>query len=239
APRAGAGAPSPPCPCPAAPRPGCPPGQFQCEPGTPCLPSEWRCDEHPDCDDEQDEWGCGTLNPPQPSPEGAWVTPPWSAAVRPTGSAEASATPVPGGSVPACSQGHVWILITAALLSILVAVGSLAVWGLSKAKTRSDIFSLEKASREQLMPDKSQIGSFPGRVSFLHPTHSVCMREKCFLALCFYPLELSPLCVAFPSCSCCWSATCLGFQCALKQRTLPLLPFLAVRHEGCRDSCTA
>ncbi|NXL36220.1 RSVR protein, partial [Glaucidium brasilianum] len=127
------------------------PGQFQCEPGTPCFPLEWRCDGHPDCDDERDEWGCGTLNPPEPSPDGAWVTPPWSSAVLPTGSAGTGLRPLrsPGGA------GTV-LVHSLALLSILVAVGSLAVWGLSKAKSRSDIFSLEKASREQLMPDKSQ-----------------------------------------------------------------------------------
>ncbi|KFM06009.1 hypothetical protein AS27_07580, partial [Aptenodytes forsteri] len=76
---------------------------------------------------------------------GAWVPPPRSSAVLPTGSAGT------------CSE---WFsacaLSSLVLLSILVAVGSIAVWGLSKAKRRSDIFSLEKASREQLMPDKSQ-----------------------------------------------------------------------------------
>ncbi|KAM9254677.1 CD320 antigen [Cariama cristata] len=140
---------------------GCPPGQFQCEPGAICFPWEWRCDGHPDCEDEGDEWGCGTATPAEPSRDGAWVTSPRRSAVLPTASAEASATPVPGGSVPSRSQGRMWILIIAVLLSILVAVGSIAVWGLSKAKTRSDIFSLEKASREQLMPDKSHTGSFP------------------------------------------------------------------------------
>ncbi|KAK4807876.1 hypothetical protein QYF61_007782 [Mycteria americana] len=112
---------------------GCPPDQFQCEPGAICFPREWQCDGHPDCEDEGDEWGCGTATPAEPSPDGAWVTPPRSSGVLPTGSV--------------------------VLLSILVAAGSIAVWGLSKAKSRSDIFSLEKASREQLMPDKSQTGS--------------------------------------------------------------------------------
>ncbi|XP_054038022.1 CD320 antigen isoform X1 [Rissa tridactyla] len=134
----------------------CPPGRFQCHPGAFCFPAEWRCDGHPDCEDEEDERGCGTA-----TPDGAWVTPPRSSGVPPAGGAEASATPVPGGAVPSRSQDRLWILIIAMLLSILVAVGSIAVWGLSKAKGRSDIFSLERASREQLMPDKSQTGSFP------------------------------------------------------------------------------
>ncbi|KAM9619831.1 CD320 antigen isoform 1-T1 [Morphnus guianensis] len=140
---------------------GCPPGLFQCKPGDVCFRLEWLCDGHPDCEDEGDEQDCGTDTPAEPSPDGFWVTPPRSSAVLPTGSAEASATPMPGGSVPSRSQGRRWILIIAVLLSILVAVGSIPVWSLSKAKSRSDIFSLEKASREQLMPDKSQTGSFP------------------------------------------------------------------------------
>ncbi|KAM6310733.1 CD320 antigen [Podargus strigoides] len=144
-----------------APLSGCPRGFFQCEPGALCFLEEWRCDGHPDCEDEGDERGCGTATPAEPSPDGARVTPPRSWAAPPTGSAEPSATPVPGDSVPPRSQGRTWILVIAVLLSILVAVGSVAVWGLSKAKSRSDIFSLEKASREQLMPDKSQTGSFP------------------------------------------------------------------------------
>ncbi|KAM9215405.1 CD320 antigen [Leptosomus discolor] len=197
--------------------PGCPPGRFQCAPSAACFPREWRCDGHPDCEDEGDEEGCGTATPAETSPDGAWVTPPWSPAVLPTGSAALplrggggrrgvlgqtephSAGPASGfprrrrrfnaqGSLgkplgtseslpallsssgpwgllkpkeaPAAPLGSMWILDIAVLLSILVAVGSVAVWSMSKAKRRSDLFSLEKASREQLMPDESQAGSF-------------------------------------------------------------------------------
>lgn len=77
------------------------------------------------------------------------------------GSLEPSATPEPEVSVPSRGQGYTWILIVAELLIILVAAGSVAMWGLSKAKCRSDTFSLEKASREQLMPDESQKASLP------------------------------------------------------------------------------
>ncbi|NXI92983.1 RSVR protein, partial [Psophia crepitans] len=124
------------------------PGRFRCRPGEPCFPREWRCDGHPDCEDEQDERGCGTATPaePDPDPDSSWPS------VPPAGRAE------PGADVhTGCSE---WFsacaLSSLALLSILVAVGSVAVWGLSKAKSRSDIFSFEKASREQLVPDKSQ-----------------------------------------------------------------------------------
>ncbi|NXW45302.1 RSVR protein, partial [Nyctiprogne leucopyga] len=124
------------------------PGQFRCGPGAVCFPREWRCDGHPDCEDEGDERGCGTATPVEPSPDGAWVTPPRSSAAL--GSAE------PSTHVQTrCSE---WFSACAfsslVLLSILGAVGSIAVWGLSKAKSRSNIFSLENASREQLVPDK-------------------------------------------------------------------------------------
>ncbi|NXJ97856.1 RSVR protein, partial [Corythaixoides concolor] len=121
------------------------PGHFQCEPLARCFPWEWRCDGHPDCEDEGDERDCGTATPAEPSPGGAWVTPTRSSAVLPTGSAGKG-----------LSGSLLVALSSLVLLSILVAVGSIAMWGLSKAKSRSDIFSLEKASTEQLMPDKSQ-----------------------------------------------------------------------------------
>ncbi|NWS61900.1 RSVR protein, partial [Chunga burmeisteri] len=131
------------------------PGQFQCEPGAICFPREWRCDGHPDCEDEGDEWGCGTATPAEPSPDGAWVTSPRRPAVLPTARA-GSGEPSTDVQTRCSEQFSACALSSLVLLSILVAVGSIAVWGLSKAKTRSDIFSLEKASREQLMPDKSQ-----------------------------------------------------------------------------------
>ncbi|XP_014739817.1 PREDICTED: CD320 antigen [Sturnus vulgaris] len=123
--------------------------------------TDWRCDGHPDCEDDGDEWGCGTATTAEPRPGGPAVTPPRSSAVPLAGSAEPSATPEPEVSVPSRSQGYTWILIVAELLVILVAAGSVAVWGLSKAKCRSDTFSLEKVSREQLMSDESQKGSLP------------------------------------------------------------------------------
>ncbi|XP_030822537.1 CD320 antigen isoform X1 [Camarhynchus parvulus] len=142
----------------AAPSP-CRPDQFQCIPSDPCFPLAWRCDGHPDCDDGEDEWSCGTTTAAEPSPGGPAVTAPRSSAVPPTGSAEPSATPE--ASVPSRIPGYTWILIVAGLLIILAVASSVAVWGLSKAKCRSDTSSLEKASREQLMPGKSQKASLP------------------------------------------------------------------------------
>ncbi|XP_064326036.1 CD320 antigen [Phalacrocorax carbo] len=126
-----------------------------------------------------------------------------------------------GGSVPLGSQGHMWILIIAVLLSILVAVGSIAVWSLSEAKSRFDILSVEKASREQLMPDQSQTGLFPQRVSCT-PCALYARGRNAFLP-CVLPPEGKALEAAFPSCSCCRSATCLRFQSALKQQNSPLI----------------
>ncbi|NXR61126.1 RSVR protein, partial [Rhadina sibilatrix] len=121
------------------------PDEFQCAPGAPCFPQDWRCDGHPDCEDDGDEWGCGTATTAEPSPSGPAVTPPRSSAVPPAGRADQASE-----WVSACA------LSSPELLIILVAAGSVAVWGLSKAKCRSNTFSLEKASREQLIPDKSQ-----------------------------------------------------------------------------------
>ncbi|NXI37360.1 RSVR protein, partial [Galbula dea] len=127
------------------------PGRFQCQPGTYCFLQEWRCDGHPDCKDGEDEQGCGTETPAEPSPDGAWLTSPWRA-VLPTDSAE----PCTDVQTRCCEWFSACALSSLVLLSILVAVGSVAVWGLSKAKRRSDIFSVDRASRKQLMPDKSQ-----------------------------------------------------------------------------------
>ncbi|NXP31372.1 RSVR protein, partial [Leiothrix lutea] len=119
------------------------PDQFQCAPGGLCFPQDWLCDGHPDCEDYGDELGCGTATAAEPSAGGPAVTPPRSSAVPTSGSAVS-------GSLLVCA------LSSPALLIILVAAGSVAVWGVSKAKCRHDTCSLEKASREQLMPDKSQ-----------------------------------------------------------------------------------
>ncbi|NWT72064.1 RSVR protein, partial [Prunella himalayana] len=126
------------------------PDHFQCAPGALCFPQDWRCDGHPDCEDGEDEWGCGTATAAEPSPGGPAVTSPRSSAVPPARSA---------GTGPR-HQGSEWVsacaLSSLGLLTILVAASSVAVWGLSKAKCRSDTSSLEKASREQLMPGKCQ-----------------------------------------------------------------------------------
>ncbi|NWZ93112.1 RSVR protein, partial [Nesospiza acunhae] len=122
------------------------PDEFQCTPGDPCFPLGWRCDGHPDCDDGEDEWSCGTATAAEPSPGGPAVTAPRSSAVPPTGSA---------GTGPEAVSGFL-LVHSLGLLIILVVASSVAVWGLSKAKCRSDTSSLEKASREQLIPGKSQ-----------------------------------------------------------------------------------
>ncbi|XP_052657127.1 CD320 antigen isoform X2 [Harpia harpyja] len=110
--------PVPPLPSENASLSGCPPGLFQCKPGDVCFRLEWLCDGHPDCEDEGDEQDCGTDTPAEPSPDGFRVTPPRSSAVLPTGSAEASVTPMPGGSVPSRNQGRRWILIIAGKLLV-------------------------------------------------------------------------------------------------------------------------
>ncbi|NWS22430.1 RSVR protein, partial [Pachyramphus minor] len=131
------------------------PDQFQCAPGERCFPRDWLCDGHPDCQDEEDEQDCGTATPAEPSPGGPAVTPPWSSAGPPAGSAGTGGAGRQSGRKPfewvsACTFS------SPGLLSILVAAGSVGVWGLFRAKSRSNTTSLEKASREQLMSDKRQ-----------------------------------------------------------------------------------
>ncbi|NXT21376.1 RSVR protein, partial [Syrrhaptes paradoxus] len=132
------------------------PGRFRCDPDTDCYPEDWRCDGHADCKDEGDERDCGTATPAEPSADRAWLTPSWSSALLPPARA-GTGRGEPGTDVRTrCSEwSSACALFSLVLLSILVAVGSVAVWGLSTAKSRPDIFSLEKASKEQLIPDKS------------------------------------------------------------------------------------
>ena len=37
----------------------CPAEKFQCQHDGTCIPSNWRCDGHFDCDDKSDENDCG------------------------------------------------------------------------------------------------------------------------------------------------------------------------------------
>ncbi|NXB62185.1 RSVR protein, partial [Struthidea cinerea] len=114
------------------------PDEFQCAPGAPCFPRDWRCDGHPDSGGR--EWG-----------RQAGSKPLFPAVSRRSGAAAVTAGHYQGSEwVSACA------LSFPGLLSILVAAGSVAVWGLSEAKRRSDTFSFAKAAREQLMPDQSQ-----------------------------------------------------------------------------------
>ncbi|NWH79783.1 RSVR protein, partial [Piaya cayana] len=117
------------------------PDQFQCEPGAPCFHREWLCDGHPDCIGGEDERDCEMVTTAEPSPEG--LSP------EDTQLTPVELSPEDTQWFSACS------LSSPALLSILGAVGSVAMWGLSKAKSRSDILSPENGSREELMPDKS------------------------------------------------------------------------------------
>jgi len=37
----------------------CPKEKFQCQQDGTCIPQNWRCDGHYDCDDKSDEESCG------------------------------------------------------------------------------------------------------------------------------------------------------------------------------------
>ncbi|RMC00780.1 hypothetical protein DUI87_22464 [Hirundo rustica rustica] len=96
----------------------CRPDEFQCAPGALCFPQDWRCDGHPDCEDDEDERGCETATAAEPSPGGPAVTPLRSSAVPPAVSTEPAATPEPEVSVPSSSQGYTWILIVAVVCRV-------------------------------------------------------------------------------------------------------------------------
>ncbi|XP_038240369.1 CD320 antigen isoform X2 [Dermochelys coriacea] len=129
--------PAPVCPC-----------LFQCAEGAECFPSAWGCDGHADCEDGQDERGCGPDSP------GASLAPSTARAENPTISK-------PGKLVLSETQGTLWVIAAFVLLSVLVAAGCSVRWGQFRAKNNFSTFSLEKASKEQLVPDRRPSDSFP------------------------------------------------------------------------------
>ncbi|NWZ26122.1 RSVR protein, partial [Asarcornis scutulata] len=133
------------------------PGLFRCEePHGECFPREWICDGHPDCMDERDELGCEASE----SPAGPGAGGTGEEGLGRGGSRAPSEGCWPLWGYPGHGSGE-WFsacaLFSLVLLSCLVAVGGIVAWAQSKAKSRSDIFSLEEAStEEQLISDKSQ-----------------------------------------------------------------------------------
>ncbi|KAM9111758.1 CD320 antigen [Pangshura tecta] len=124
--------PAPACPC-----------LFQCARGAACFPSSWGCDGHADCEDGQDERECGTA--PAPSTAGT----------------ENPAISKPGKPVLSEMRGLLWVAAAFVLLSVLVAACCTVRWGQFRGKNNFSTFSLEKASKEQLVPDRRPSDSFP------------------------------------------------------------------------------
>lgn len=105
------GAPRPPLtrPSPAAAAPSrCRPDEFQCAPDAPCFPQDWRCDGHPDCEDDGDEWGCGTATAAEPSAGSPALTPPRSSAVPPFSSAGMGVRAGASSRTEAFVPRHLW-----------------------------------------------------------------------------------------------------------------------------------
>ncbi|CAM5125460.1 unnamed protein product [Natator depressus] len=129
--------PAPACPC-----------LFQCAEGAECFPSAWVCDGHADCPGGQDEQGCGPDSPGTARAPSAAGT-------------ENPAISEPGKLVLSETRGTLWVIAVFVLLSVLMAAGCTVRWGQLRAKNNFSTFSLEKASKEQLVPDRRPSDSFP------------------------------------------------------------------------------
>ncbi|KAM7134851.1 CD320 antigen [Macrochelys suwanniensis] len=129
--------PAPACPC-----------LFQCAPAAECFPATWGCDGHADCEDGQDEQECGPDSP------GTSLAPS-------TAGTENPAISKPGKLVLSETRGPLWVAAAFVLLSVLVAAGCTVRWGQFRAKNNFSTFSLERASKEQLVPDRRPLDSFP------------------------------------------------------------------------------
>uniref|UniRef100_A0A7M4FZ92 CD320 molecule n=1 Tax=Crocodylus porosus TaxID=8502 RepID=A0A7M4FZ92_CROPO len=115
----------------------CPEHEFRCAPGGACFPRTWLCDGHDDCDHGEDERDCA-------SP-----------------SAGAGGAGLPLGRAPSAARSQFSALYYAVLLSVLVGIGCLTAWQQSRKKTNFTSISLEKTSKEQLMPARRPSTTFP------------------------------------------------------------------------------
>ncbi|XP_067413253.1 SCO-spondin-like [Emydura macquarii macquarii] len=150
--------PAPACPC-----------LFQCGEGEPCFPAAWVCDAHADCEDGQDEQGCSPDSPGTslgPSTAGTGVGCGETECLTARTGRERPATgnpAIPKSEKPVLSdtRGPLWVTAVFVLLSVLVAAGCTVTWGQSRAKNKCSSFSLEKTSKEQLVPDRRLLDSSP------------------------------------------------------------------------------
>uniref|UniRef100_A0A452I3I6 CD320 molecule n=1 Tax=Gopherus agassizii TaxID=38772 RepID=A0A452I3I6_9SAUR len=129
--------PAPACPC-----------LFQCAEGAECFPSAWVCDGHADCEDGQDERECGPDSP-------------GTSQAPSTARTENPAISKPGKPVLSKTRGPLCVRAAFVLLSVLVAAGCTVRWGQFRGKNNFSIFSLKKASKEQLVLDRRPSDSFP------------------------------------------------------------------------------
>ncbi|XP_019406174.1 PREDICTED: CD320 antigen [Crocodylus porosus] len=156
----------------------CPEHEFRCAPGGACFPRTWLCDGHDDCDHGEDERDCASPSAEAPpcgvgeflcdgrrdcpdgtdeSAEACQLREALSSAGPSTASTE---TPyeTPG---PFLHQAPLWVIATFVLLSVLVGIGCLTAWQQSRKKTNFTSISLEKTSKEQLMPARRPSTTFP------------------------------------------------------------------------------
>ncbi|XP_019368784.1 PREDICTED: CD320 antigen [Gavialis gangeticus] len=124
----------------------CEPHLWQCRTTKLCLPRGHLCDGHRDCPDGTDE-----------SAEACQLREALSSVGPSTASTE---TPyeTPG---PFLHQAPLWVIATFVLLSVLVGIGCITAWRRSEKKISFTSISLEKTSKEQLVPARRPSTTFP------------------------------------------------------------------------------
>ncbi|XP_059575569.1 CD320 antigen isoform X3 [Alligator mississippiensis] len=124
----------------------CGPHLWQCRTASLCLPRGHLCNGHRDCPDGTDE-----------SAEACQLHEALSSVGPSTASTE-TPSETPGSLL---HQAPLWVIATIVLLSVLVGIGCITAWRRSRKKSSFTSISLEKTSKEQLMPARRPSTTFP------------------------------------------------------------------------------
>ncbi|XP_025062415.1 CD320 antigen isoform X2 [Alligator sinensis] len=132
--------------CSSTPGLSCGPHLWQCRTARLCLPRGHLCNGHRDCPDGTDE-----------SAETCQLHEALSS-VGPSMASTETPSETPGSFL---HQAPLWVIATIVLLSVLVGIGCISAWRRSRKKSSFTSISLEKTSKEQLMPARRPSTTFP------------------------------------------------------------------------------